>query len=226
MCGGLGKKKKKRQETENVKRVIIDGSRQKEGAEPAEAGVPSTALESAAFIVAPQTFSSQVSRRRQPPDARRQTRRLLHPPGSKRRRCFWAERNATPASQNKRAKKQRKSIFSHAAKNRRPASPSPSSAEASPPASCITWVSLASSASSRSRRRLSFLFLAAYLRTRRHAVQRTEGGGVRGWGGGKREWKGGGRRRRCWKAHKDKNHISLEGACVTVIYAAGVLPPH
>lgn len=70
-CGGLEKKK-----TENVKRVIIEGSRQKEGAEPAEAGVPSTALESAPFIVAPQTFSSQVSlrlrrRRRQTPDARR-----------------------------------------------------------------------------------------------------------------------------------------------------------
>lgn len=28
------------------------------------------------------------------------------------------------------------------------------------------------------------------------------------------------------KAHKDKNHISLEGACVTVIYAVSILPPH
>ena len=28
------------------------------------------------------------------------------------------------------------------------------------------------------------------------------------------------------KAHKDKNHISLEGACVTVIYAVSILAPH
>lgn len=28
------------------------------------------------------------------------------------------------------------------------------------------------------------------------------------------------------EAHKDKNHISLEGACVTVIYAVSILPPH
>lgn len=27
-------------------------------------------------------------------------------------------------------------------------------------------------------------------------------------------------------AHKDKNHISPEGACVTVIYAVSILPPH
>lgn len=26
--------------------------------------------------------------------------------------------------------------------------------------------------------------------------------------------------------HKDKNHISLEGACVTVIYAVSILAPH
>lgn len=33
-------------------------------------------------------------------------------------------------------------------------------------------------------------------------------------------------RKRGEKAHKDKNHISLEGACVTVIYAVSILPPH
>lgn len=54
------------------------------------------------------------------------------------------------------------------------------------------------------------LFISLYLSHLLHAALK-KGDFSRGGGGG---------------AHKDKNHISLEGACVTVIYAASILPPH